>query len=169
MTLIIEKIDKIFDTQPYLSKLYAAIFITGNYGLLRIGELTKSQHAIKARDVHMAKNKDKMMLVLRSSKTHGVHQKPQIIKLKSENKHLKDRTVARAVRKMICPYKSLREFILVRPKCKQPNEQFFVFSYRSPVKPDHLWRVLHNCLWEIRLDPELYMVHGLRGVVQVTS
>ena len=57
--------------QPYLESLYKALFALGYYGLLRVGELTDSRHVLKACNVHMAKNKKKILLVLYSSKTHG--------------------------------------------------------------------------------------------------
>ena len=43
--------------QLYLLSLYQALFSTAYYGLLRVGELTASSHTIKARDVHIAQNK----------------------------------------------------------------------------------------------------------------
>ena len=57
--------------------------LTGYYGLLRVGELTISPHTIKAMDVHKAENKNKILICLRTSKTHDRSNQPQIIKLDS--------------------------------------------------------------------------------------
>ena len=46
-----------------------------------MGELTKSQHVIKAKNVHLAENKEKLRLVLYSSKTHGKESHLQNIKI----------------------------------------------------------------------------------------
>ena len=76
----------LFDQQPYLSSLYRAMFNCSYFGLLRIGEVAESMHAIKAKDVFVGTNKPKLMLILRSSKIHWVSDKPQIIKLSKENR-----------------------------------------------------------------------------------
>ena len=46
--------------QPYLAKLYTALFATAYYGLFRIGELTLSHHTVKACNVHIGENKRKI-------------------------------------------------------------------------------------------------------------
>ena len=65
---IIQKLDQYFAHQPYLNITYKALFSCAYYGLLRIGEVSESPHVIKACDVHRARNKKKLMFVLRSSK-----------------------------------------------------------------------------------------------------
>ena len=65
--------------QPYLEKLYMAIFALAYYGMMRIGELTQGVHTVKAKDVHMGKNKNKIKLLLHMSKTHGKNNEPQVI------------------------------------------------------------------------------------------
>ena len=57
--------------------------MTAYYGLFRIGELTFSEHAVRAKDVHVGTNKKKMLFVLHSSKTHDKGSKPQLIKVTS--------------------------------------------------------------------------------------
>ena len=63
-------------SQPYLELLYQTIFALGYYGLFRIGELVASknlnQHAMKAKDVYVAENKQKILIILYTSKTHGL-------------------------------------------------------------------------------------------------
>ena len=55
--------------QVYLHIMYKALFAIAYYGLMRISEVTQSDHVVKAKDVHLALNKCKLKLVLYSSKT----------------------------------------------------------------------------------------------------
>ena len=57
--------------------LYKAVFALAYYGLMHIGELTQGNHPVLAKDIHIAKNKDKIRLLLHSSKTHGKESFPQ--------------------------------------------------------------------------------------------
>ena len=81
LELILFSVDRFYSSQPYLSLMYKSIFLLGYYGLLRVGELTSSLHTIKAWDIHMGKNKNKILLILYSSKTHGKESRPQKIKI----------------------------------------------------------------------------------------
>ena len=67
--------------QVYLANLYAAMFSTAYYGLFRVGELAHSDHSVKGCDVHIGTNKNKILFILRSSKTHSKSSEPQIIKI----------------------------------------------------------------------------------------
>ena len=67
--------------QPYLETMYKAMFCLGYYGMLRVGELTLGPHTLKACNIHVGNNKDKILLVLYSSKTHGRESGPQKIKI----------------------------------------------------------------------------------------
>ena len=82
LNLILAEIPKLFKSdQPYLILLYRTLLITAYFGLFRIGEVTKSIHVILAKDIHIGKNKDKLMFVLHSSKTHWFDVKPQVVKI----------------------------------------------------------------------------------------
>ena len=83
LELILFEVQRYFDSinQYYLKVLYTAIYIISYYGLMRIGEVTRSQHVLKAKDVHIALNKDKILLMLYSSKTHSKSSRPQKIKI----------------------------------------------------------------------------------------
>ena len=70
----------------YLTGLYKALLCTAYYGLFRIGELTQSLHVVKAADVHVGENKNKLMFILHMSKTHSKGDKLQIIKINSKSK-----------------------------------------------------------------------------------
>ena len=71
LEMILFEIERISATQPYLERLYEALFALGYYGLMRIGELTASNHCVKAKNIHLALNKEKLLIVLYSSKTHN--------------------------------------------------------------------------------------------------
>ena len=93
------------NNQMYLATLYKALFITTYYGLFRIGEVTSSPHVVLARDVHIAKNKEKMLFILHSSKTHDEGNFLQSIKisgLQIEKQKLKSK---------FCPFKLLNEYL----------------------------------------------------------
>ena len=57
--------------QMYLGRLYAALFSTTYYGLLHVSELTSGAHPIKVGDVQIGMNKQKILFILRTSKTHN--------------------------------------------------------------------------------------------------
>ena len=69
--------------QPYLKSLYQALFSAAYYGLLRIGEVTKGPHVVLAHNIRIGVNKDKLLFILRSSKTHNQGNGPQLIKISS--------------------------------------------------------------------------------------
>ena len=77
LEIILFEVPRVMPTQPYLVILYRALFALAYHGLFRIGELTSGDHPIKAKDVHMALNKNKILIVLYTSKTHRLAQKPQ--------------------------------------------------------------------------------------------
>ena len=71
------------ERQPYLEKLYLALFSLAYYGLMRIGELTSSQHNVLAKNVHVAMNKKKILILLYSLKTLDPGSQPHEIKISS--------------------------------------------------------------------------------------
>ena len=71
------KYSSLQNQQPYLECMYKAMFCLAYYGMLRVGELTKGPHTVRAKDIHVGNNKDKIMIVLYSSKTHGKESRPQ--------------------------------------------------------------------------------------------
>ena len=74
-------------SQQYLKTLYKALFVAAYYGLLRAGEVTEGPHVILANNVHIGTNKDKILFILKSSKTHTKANKPQLIKFSREAGH----------------------------------------------------------------------------------
>ena len=148
--------------QFYLESLYKALFALAYYGMMRIGEVTKSDHVLKARDVHAAANKDKLMVILYTSKTHSVAKRPQKIKITSNTT---DKSGFYKKRNF-CPFVLVNQYISTRFDSKKfyskDSEQFFIFKYGSPVTPDNARAMLKVCLRNIGLDPTFYGMHSFR-------
>ena len=156
LEIILDKIQNYYDEkrgQVYLSKLYQCILILGYYGLMRIGELTKGNHPVKAKDVHASKTKRKIMMVLFTSKTHGVHTKPQEIRMWSDMALKKVR---------YCPFRITNDYGDLRGGYISDDEQFFVFQDKTPVTPQKVRAVLRKSLKSLGLNPRLYDTHSLR-------
>ena len=146
------------DRQCFLGKLYQVLFSTTYFGLFRIGEMTFSTHVVKAWDVHIATNKKKMQFILWSFKTHSRGNKPQIIKITS-NEAIKGK---KSNPFKFCPFQLLLNYLAIRPPTKDDNEQFFVFADNSSVKAHHMRNVLSLILRQLNLPVHAYCVHGLR-------
>ena len=68
LEMLLFEIGREFKTQSYLENLYKTIFILAYYRMFRIGELTYSPHVIKAKDINVGVNKNKLLIVLYTSK-----------------------------------------------------------------------------------------------------
>ena len=160
LEMILFEVERKFEalSQHYLEWLYKAIFILCYYGLMRVGEVTESTHVVKAKDVHMATNKDKLLLVLYTSKTHGLGQRPQKIKITS-NRGEKTGSYAH---RHFCPFKVIGQYIKLRGTYTDDCEQFFVFRDKSPVKPMHASAILKQIVKSLGLDESLYAMHSFR-------
>ena len=142
--------------QPYLGLVYQTIFLLGYYGMLRVGELVHGSHTIKACNIHVGNNKDKILIVLYSSKTHGLESRPQKVKISAipqDNKRNK---------KFFCPFKSVIKYMEIRGDYMTDNEEFFIFGDRTPIQPHHIRKILRELLEKLSLDGSLYDVHSLR-------
>ena len=156
--LILQETLHHYDQQPYLASMYCVLFTAAYYGLLRVGELTAGEHPIHAADVQIGINKNKILFILRSSKTHSRDTPPQMIKITSKpisNSH--DRTLHG-----FCPFYLIKRYAEKRGPAAGTNEQFFIFSDRSPVKPNHMRNTLKNMLKLARFDPTVYSTHSFR-------
>ena len=140
--------------------MYKAMLAAAYYGLLRIGELTYSQHVIKAKDVFTGTNKDKLMFVLHSSKTHNPSQTPQIIKITASPTA---ESVSKRKNNKLCPFTLIQNYIDIRDPYASDNEQFFVFADRSPVMAHHYRTVFKKLIVLCNLDSRLYSCHGTRA------
>ena len=160
LELILFQTEKIFEIHPYLSILYKSILCLGYYGLTRIGELVEGSHVIKACNIHIGTNKNKILVVLYSFKTHSRSNYLQQIKITSEIKpnrsDSKDDTV------VFCPFRVLQNYLCLRGGYRTENDNFFVFSDGFPVKPAHVRTVLRKCIKNLNLNHTLYKGHSLR-------
>ena len=156
LNLILRRTLEFLSDQPYLSILYRTIFCTAYFGMFRIGELTNSTHTIMVKDVQIGENKEKVRFVLRSSKTHGLYQKPQIVKIASSGKALPEQRI-------FCPYTLLREFVSCRPDYCSETEPFFVFRDNSPVQPNQVRVIMKDILRSCGLNERLYNTHSYRA------
>ena len=165
LNLILQKIDVYFQglQQLYLAKLYKAMLVVGYYGLLHAGELGTGPHVLLAKDVHIRKNKNKLLFILWSSKTHNKGVKPQMIKISSEPVDLSQKIVKRSTQKMTyCPFSMLRDYIDCHPQAFNIEEQFFVFCDNTAVTTTNLRNTLKNMLKLLNFDTKLYNLHSLR-------
>ena len=157
LRILVEKVEDIFDSQPFLATLYSALFTTAYFGLFRVGELTKGDHPVKVIDVHLAENKRKILMILRTSKTHWKDTHPQTIKIVCH----KNAQVAK--NNNLCPFKILNRYIDCRLEYDSPLEQFFVFADGSPVLAFHFRKTLKTVLKAADFDSSLYDTHSMRS------
>ena len=167
LKLLLDSLNSIFMAQPYLLAMYQALFATAYFGLFRVGELTSGDHPVRAKDVHIADNKNKMMFVLHTSKTHWTNDNPQIVKISSTTIDIKENNKYGEKLKstgVYCPYDLLRKYLKVRKKAyRTVTEPFFVFSDRSPVAPMNFRSTLKTALKKSGLNYKLYNCGSFRA------
>ena len=150
-------------SQPYLSKLYKALISTAYYGLFRIGEITSGDRPIQVDDVFLTDNKNKIQIVLRSSKTHTTADHPQIVKITSHMSNPKDKHFFREA--AFCPFLLLQDYMRIRKKRLPWSKRgpLFVFSDNTPVRPGNFSQVLKAAIKKCGLDNNNYSSHSLRS------
>lgn len=150
---MLEHTDRIYGAngQEYLATLLKAMFTTAYFGLLRVGEMVKSQHQIKAINVHLAKNKNKCVILLESSKTHTAKDKPQKIIIPGIKK-LKEN----------CPLKILSKYMEIRDKTR-PDPALFLLKGGHPILAQMFRNCLRKILNSIGLRGKLYNTHSFRS------
>ena len=159
LNILLKQVTVLHADQPFLCTMYKALFSTAYFGLFRVSELTLGEHPVLARDVHIADNKQKFTFILRTSKTHGLGDDPQQVKISSkpigENKHMPTSN--------LCPYQFLRDYICLRGPFILNIEPFFIFRDKSPVAPRHMRVTLKTCLKAAGFQQDLYDTHSLRA------
>ena len=155
LELILFELKRVLSGQSYLQTLYRALFCLAYYGLMRIGELAEGPHAIKAANIHIGQNKDKILIVLYSSKTHGKESYPQKIKIAALNEKYKET-------RLFCPFTAVRNFLQMRGDYKDEEENLFILSDRSNVTPSQVRNILRDCLQNLNLNSMLYDCHSFR-------
>ena len=123
-----------------------------------MGEITQSDHVVKAKDVHIADNKDKLRLVLYSSKTHNPGMRPQKISITS-NRIEKS---GNYLKRHFCPFQLVKKYNTWRGSYDTDTEQFFVFRDKSPVTAENSRKILKTVLVNLGLNPAHYGMHSFR-------
>ena len=147
--------------QPYLESMYKAIYILMYYGMLRVGEIAFGPHVIKAANIHVGSNKNKILIILYSSKTHGKESKPQRVKI-SAIQNLSDQEIYKRKR-FFCPFVILRQFANIRGDYQTDDEQFFVFADGSPIYTTQVRSILRKLLDNLNLQSNLYDTTSIRS------
>lgn len=139
--------------QLYLAKLIRAMMAASYFGLLRVGEITDSQHQIKARNVRYSKNKNKLVITLQSSKTHTSNEMPQIIEIRAIPQLQEN-----------CPLKCICEYLALRgTNCDDEEEPLFVHEGKQQVSATMYRTCLRKLLSKIGVSCQLYDCHSMRS------
>ena len=159
LEMILFEIERKYDEmgQEYLKLLYQCATMLAYYGLLRISELF-GIHAVRAKDVHAAELKEKILIVLYTSKTHNHGSRPQKIRIFKQNKELN----TKRGEKFFCPFETTLEFATLRGDYDLESEHFFVFQDGTPVKSAQYRKVLKQCIKQLQLQTKNYSPHSLR-------
>ena len=159
LRVMLDKLEMIYEDQPYLECLFKAVLVTGYYGMMRVGEIADGPPCLKVVDIHNATNKFKLQLVLYSSKTHGRGDAPQIIKISS----IADKGVKTVMDKdCYCPFKIISRYVAIRDDFELESEPFFIFRDGNPLKARHVHNILQLTITMIGLDSYMYDTHSLR-------
>ena len=157
LEIILFELKRLFHDRRYLALLYQTLFSVAYYGLFRVGELATGSHPIRAKDVHIQQNKNKLLFVLYTSKTHGHESRPQKIKIRANPEFSKYKS-----NKFFCPFQLSREYLKLRGGYSSEDESFFVFRDQSPVTPHQVNTILRKILKSINLDSKVYSFHSIR-------
>ena len=168
LSVVLRETRKYFlnEGQPYLASLYQTIFCTCYYGLLRISEVCAGSHPILVRDMHIAHNKRTFMLVLRTSKTHGLESPPQIVKISSSSKSKPDSKSWLSYNQsgtiLVCLYNLHREYSRKRGGYTSDAEPFFVFPDKKTILPRQMSTSLKMMIKLSGFNETLYGSRSLR-------
>ena len=160
LEMILFEVQRIFHAskQWYLEILYKTLFAVCYYGLMHVGEVTKSPHVLKAANVHLARNKKTLLLVLYSSKTHSKGQRPQKIKIIANS----DEKSGKYKDRHFCPFRLMTQYISMRGDFTNQQEQLFIFRDGAPVSGEQARRLLKSIFCNLGLDGTLYGMHSFR-------
>ena len=92
--------------------------------------MAKGDHTVLAKDIHLGQNKNKILFILRSLKTHSEAMSPQLVKITS-TADCKKRSQNAEVQKhdivLPCPFELLRSYLKARGGYSDETEQLFYF------------------------------------------
>ena len=102
--------------------------------------------------MHAAHNKNKLLFVLHSSKTHGKYSHPQKIKISGNvaNCHF-------------CPFKLTKQYIEMREDFANNSEQFFVFRDKTPITCPMVQRILKRILNKVNMETAAFDCQSFRS------
>ena len=161
LEILLFKIEHLYkDSQPYLCNLFKAIFCMSYYGLMHIGEVTLGQHALQAKNIHITSNKNKIMMILYMSKTHNISSHPLKIKISEIGDTGGTQHVVKWA--FFCPFSVICEYIRIRGGYASEQEQFFIFTDKSPVTQSCLRNLLVKLLKKLNLNWKAYTFHSMR-------
>ena len=110
------------------------------------------------RKTYLGENKDKILLVLYTSKTHGVESPPQEIKFSASHEYKQEPNC------FFCPFEAVVEYIAVRGKYANDSDPFFLLPDGvTPLKPHHFRTTLRELIRRLGLNHTLYDTHSMRG------
>ena len=118
---------------------------------------------VKVSDVHIGVNKNKLLFVLHTLKTHSKSNRPQQIKITGLSAKLTPNTATSQIHHEICPFMLLHNHIRVCNKRHSDQQQFFIFKDGSPVTPYHFRRTLKAVILYIGLNLDLYQTHSMHA------
>ena len=146
LEMILFEVQRMFNQngQQYVQLLYKTLFALAYYGLMRACELAKttSNHYVRAKDIHLATNKDKLQLVLYTSKTHHRDIRPQKINITANQI---ERT-GNYAKRHFCPFKLTKMYKTCRGDYSHEEKQFLIFRDRSSMTADHARNILRTAL-----------------------
>ena len=125
----------------------------------------------KAVNVHEARNRDRILLVLYTSKNtwpgfQTSKDKKSVVKTHLEVCSSDDTTRVASKRYLkdchFCPVSWVLKFIKMRPPIMDTNEQLFIFQDRSPLLAHHLRDLLRSILENLQLEKNFYDTHSFR-------
>ena len=156
LDLILYEIERLYVKQFYLCTMYKALFSLGYYGMFRIGELRMSEHVVKTANVYRGTNKNKILIILYSSKTHDLSKRPQKIKISANE------PVGQTGNRIFCPFALLTKYFKLRGNYRNVQDPLFIFRDQKPVTGNHVRKVLQYALKALNIDHTLYGFHSLR-------
>ena len=130
------------------------------FGLFRISEVVKGDHAVLAKDIHQGKNKNKILFVLRSSKTHSTVISPQLVKITS-TADCKKKLQQSEILVLPCPFELIRSYLRARGGYSDENEQLIMFKDGTAVPPGHIQKTLKLMIIKAGFDHKFYGSHSL--------
>ena len=173
LEMLLFEVQRTYKNDFYLEILFKTIFIIGYHGLLRVSEMATEKglhcmnHAVKAKDVHIDQNKQKILLILYSSKTLGKESRLQKIKIEAldRHKHIQMSRVdgnIKQKRRHFCSFNLLHQYLTLRSPWEDEDEPLFILHHGVVLTPSLIRKNLKIGIKNIGLDASLYDIHSLR-------